>query len=48
MCGNLAINRWKVASGLNRMNQTTSEGGAQAKEYLAIYSEEIDDIDVSR
>ena len=29
---------WKVASGLNRMNQTTSEGGAQAKEYLAIYS----------
>ena len=30
--------RWKVASGLNRMNQTTSEGGAQAKEYLAIYS----------
>ncbi|MCH7726369.1 MAG: PSD1 domain-containing protein [Planctomycetes bacterium] len=30
--------RWKVASGLNRMNQTSSEGGAQPKEYLAKYS----------
>jgi hypothetical protein len=29
---------WKIASGLNRLNQTTSEGGAQAKEYLAKYS----------
>ena len=28
----------KVASGYNRLNQTTAEGGAQAKEYLAIYS----------
>ena len=28
----------KVASGYNRLNQTTSEGGAQAKEYLAIYA----------
>ncbi len=27
----------KVASGYNRLNQTTAEGGAQAKEYLAIY-----------
>ncbi len=27
-----------VASGYNRLNQTTGEGGAQAKEYLAIYS----------
>ena len=26
-----------VASGYNRLNQTTEEGGAQAKEYLAIY-----------
>ena len=30
--------RQKVASGYNRLNQTTSEGGAQAKEYLAIYA----------
>jgi len=29
---------WKVASGFNRMNQTTSEGGAQAGEYLVKYS----------
>ena len=28
----------KVASGYNRLNQTTSEGGAQAKEYLSIYA----------
>lgn len=27
----------KVASGYNRLNQTTEEGGSQAKEYLAIY-----------
>lgn len=27
----------KVASGYNRLNQTTEEGGAQPKEYLAIY-----------
>ncbi|MEL7266117.1 MAG: PSD1 and planctomycete cytochrome C domain-containing protein, partial [Planctomycetota bacterium] len=27
----------RVASGYNRLNQTTEEGGAQAKEYLAIY-----------
>ncbi|TWU32470.1 DUF1553 domain-containing protein [Novipirellula artificiosorum] len=26
-----------VASGYNRLNQTTEEGGAQSKEYLAIY-----------
>ncbi len=30
--------KWKVASGFNRLNQTTSEGGAQPKEYLAIYA----------
>jgi len=29
---------WKIASGFNRLIQTTSEGGAQAKEYLAKYS----------
>jgi len=28
----------KVASGYNRMNMTTTEGGAQAKEYIAKYS----------
>ena len=27
----------KIASGYNRLLQTTEEGGAQAKEYLAIY-----------
>jgi len=27
----------KIASGYNRLNQTTEEGGSQAKEYLAIY-----------
>ena len=27
----------RVASGYNRLNQTTEEGGAQPKEYLAIY-----------
>ena len=27
----------RVASGYNRLNQTTEEGGAQEKEYLAIY-----------
>ena len=29
--------RQRVASGYNRLNQTTEEGGSQAKEYLAIY-----------
>ncbi|MCH7918495.1 MAG: PSD1 domain-containing protein [Planctomycetes bacterium] len=28
----------RVASAFNRLNQTTAEGGAQAKEYLAIYA----------
>ena len=28
----------KVASAFNRLNQTTAEGGAQAKEYLTIYA----------
>ena len=28
----------KVAAGYNRLNQTTAEGGAQAKEYLSIYA----------
>lgn len=27
----------QIASGYNRLNQTTEEGGSQAKEYLAIY-----------
>ena len=30
--------RSKVASGYNRLHQVTREGGAQAKEYLAIYA----------
>ena len=33
-----ATQEQKVASGYNRLNQTTAEGGAQAKEYLAIYA----------
>jgi hypothetical protein len=33
-----APNQYLVASGLNRMIQTTSEGGAQAKEYIAKYA----------
>ena len=33
-----ATSAQKVAAGYNRLNQTTSEGGAQAKEYLAIYA----------
>jgi hypothetical protein len=28
----------KIASGFNRLNQTTREGGAQPKEYIAIYA----------
>lgn len=33
-----ATNAQKVASGFNRLNMTTREGGAQPKEYLAIYA----------
>ncbi len=33
-----ATTEQKVASGYNRLLQTTAEGGAQAKEYLAIYA----------
>lgn len=33
-----ATSEQKVASGYNRLIQTTAEGGAQAKEYLAIYA----------
>ncbi len=33
-----ATNEQKIASGYNRLNMTTREGGAQAKEYLAKYS----------
>ena len=41
IAGDLLVNaspEQKVASGYNRLNQTTAEGGAQAKEYLAIYA----------
>ncbi|MDB4490138.1 PSD1 and planctomycete cytochrome C domain-containing protein [bacterium] len=33
-----AENDQKIASGFNRLNQTTREGGAQPKEYIQIYS----------
>lgn len=33
-----ATNDQKIASGFNRLNQTTREGGAQPKEYTAIYA----------
>ena len=33
-----ATNEQKIASGFNRLNQTTREGGAQPKEYTAIYA----------
>lgn len=32
-----ATTQQQIASGYNRLNQTTEEGGSQAKEYLAIY-----------
>lgn len=40
MEGGTKFDRYRrlLASGFNRMNQTTSEGGAQEKEYLAKYS----------
>jgi len=40
LSGGTKFDRYRrlLASGLNRMNQTTSEGGAQPKEYLAKYS----------
>ena len=33
-----ATQRQKIASGFNRLNMTTREGGAQPKEYMAIYA----------
>ncbi len=33
-----ATRRQKIASGFNRLNMTTREGGAQPKEYMAIYA----------
>ena len=33
-----ATRREKIASGFNRLNMTTREGGAQPKEYMAIYA----------